>query len=100
MWTDKEDSILLEFMKECKRISEISNILDKTPNDIRIRIETLVVEYYYTKNYTISEIELKTNLNKVDIANIIEENKDKFVLKQIDSKSVGWFSNIWSKFFK
>jgi len=99
-WTNEEEITLLEFMKESKTISEISKILDRTPNSIRMRVESIIVECYYNKNYTINEIELKTNLNKVDIANIIEKNKDKFNFKSPEIKtetSKGWFSNVFKK---
>ena len=103
-WTSQEEFTLLEFMKECKTISEISKILDRTPNSIRMRVESIIIECYYNKNYTINEIEVRTNLNKVDIANIIEKNKDKFNFKSPETQKPetpkGWFSNVFTKFFK
>ena len=103
-WTSQEEFTLLEFMKECKTISEISKILERTPNSIRMRVESIIIECYYNKNYTINEIEVRTNLNKVDIANIIEKNKDTFNFKSPETQKPetpkGWFSNVFTKLFK
>ena len=100
-WTSQEEFALLEFMHENKSISEISKILDRTPNSVRMRIEMIIVEYYYNNNYSIDEIHVRTNVNKVDIANIIEKHKDKFIIKPPETpkptEQTGWLSNIFKK---
>lgn len=61
-WTGGEHSIMLCLLKEYKLpISEVARILKRTHGAISSRMRLVVLEYLFTKNYTINMIVSKFN---------------------------------------
>ena len=62
IWTTGEHSIMLSFLKEYNLpISEVARILRRTHGAISSRMRLVVLEYIFTKNYTINQIVSKFN---------------------------------------
>ena len=61
-WTGGEHSIMLCLLKDYKLpISEVARILKRTHGSITSRMRLVVLEYNYTKNYTVNQIVTKFN---------------------------------------
>jgi hypothetical protein len=105
MWTDNDNSILIEYCKKKITIKEISIALNKTENDVKFHIGDLAFEEINKNNYTtqnnkeqkIDELKKqcceKYNLTLQQLEGAItrnqrKQNNTKYVTKDIQSSII------------
>jgi hypothetical protein len=92
-WDDNERELLLKGVSEGKCLKELSIIHERTERGIELQLKD-IASNMYLENVSMSDIEKKTGVSEIEIAEFLEKRKNQKEKKNKNSKTDMAISNL------